>query len=232
MVPKDFSFGTIFYLENQKINITLQIKVLLMEKENKYLNDLKDIKNMMARSSQFMSLSGLSGIIAGIYAITGAGIAYCLIEKHKGYYITLESTTFKLLLLTAGIVLLLSIGTAYWLTIKKAKKVNEKVWNLTSKKLVINFCIPLVTGGILTILLLRNGYFGIIAPMTLIFYGLACVNASKYTMRDVKYLGLTEIALGLIAVEFSGYGLYFWTIGFGLCHILYGTIMYLKYDRN
>lgn len=232
MVPKDFSFGTIFYLENQKINITLQLKVLSMEKENKYLNDLKDIKNMMARSSQFMSLSGLSGIIAGIYAIIGAGIAYCLIENHKGYYITLESTTFKLLLLTAGIVLLLSIGTAYWLTIKKAKKVNEKVWNLTSKKLVINFCIPLVTGGILTILLLRNGYFGIIAPMTLIFYGLACVNASKYTMRDVKYLGLTEIALGLIAVEFSGYGLYFWTIGFGLCHILYGTIMYFKYDRN
>ena len=89
---------------------------------------------MMARSSQFMSLSGLSGIIAGIYAIIGARIAYCLIENHKGYYITLESTTFKLLLLTAGIVLLLSIGTAYWLTIKKAKKRRKKRWSNDTKK--------------------------------------------------------------------------------------------------
>lgn len=203
-----------------------------MDSNTNYINDLKDIKNMMARSSQFMSLSGLSGVIAGVYAILGAGIANNLIENHKGYYITLESATFKLLILTAIIVFILSVATAYLFTLKKAKKVNEKVWNPTSKKLVINFCIPLATGGILTILLLRNGYFGIIAPMTLIFYGLACVSASKFTMRDVRYLGITEIIIGLIAVEFSGYGLLFWTLGFGVCHILYGTIMHFKYDRN
>lgn len=197
-----------------------------------YLKDIQDIKSMMAQSSQFISLSGFSGILAGIYAIIGAVIAYFLIENECSYYITLESTTFKYILLTALVVLVLSIGTAYLLTIRKAKKVGEKVWNPTSKRLIINFSIPLITGGIFSLLLLKNGYYGLIAPITLIFYGLACVNASKYTLRDVRYLGITQIILGLIATEFSGYGLYFWVIGFGICHILYGSIMHFKYDRN
>ena len=97
---------------------------------------------------------------------------------------------------------------------------------------MINFCISLFTGGIFALLLLRHEVYGLIAPITLMFYGLACLNASKYTLRDVRYLGITEIILGLIAVEFSGYGLYFWVLGFGICHIVYGAVMHFKYDRN
>jgi hypothetical protein len=197
-----------------------------------YLKDIQDIKSMMAQSSQFISLSGLSGILAGIYALIGSYFAYYLIENDRSYFITLESTTFKLIVVIALMVLVFSIVTAYLLTIRKAKKVGEKVWNSTSKRLIINFCIPLLTGGIFTVLLLKNGYYGLIAPITLIFYGMACVNASKYTLRDVRYLGITQIILGLIATEFSGYGLYFWVLGFGICHILYGSIMHYKYDRN
>lgn len=197
-----------------------------------YLQDLKEIKNLMSKSTQFISLSGLSGILAGIYALIGAFIAYNLIENHTEYYITLESQTFKLILLTAVSVFIASIVTTFILTMNKAKKVGESIWNTASKRLIINFLIPLVTGGIFALLLLKNGHYGLVAPITLIFYGLACINASKYTLRDVRYLGITEIILGLFAVEYSGYGLYFWALGFGVCHILYGTIMYFKYDRN
>lgn len=197
-----------------------------------YLKDIQDIKDMMSKSTQFISLSGLAGILAGIYALIGACIVHKLISNHSARYITLESGTFKLILLTALIVLFLSVLSAYILTAQKAKKQNEKVWNSSSKRLLVNFSIPLITGGILIILLLKNGYYGLIAPMTLIFYGLACVNASKYTFRDIRYLGITEIILGLFAVQFSGYVLYFWVLGFGICHILYGSIMYFKYERN
>ncbi|MCV9931632.1 hypothetical protein OIU80_05005 [Flavobacterium sp. LS1R47] len=200
--------------------------------EDKYLQDITEIKNMMNKSSQFISLSGLSGIMAGIYALIGAHIANGLIESHAAYYVTLESKTFKLIVLTAFLVLLFSIVTAAILTASKAKKQGEKIWNSTSKRVLVNFLIPLVTGGIFGLLLLRNGYYGLIAPVTLLFYGLACVNASKYTLRDVRYLGITIIILGLIATEFSGYALEFWALGFGVCHILYGSIMYFKYDRK
>jgi len=208
--------------------------------EDRYLQDISDIKNMMNKSSQFISLSGLAGIMAGIYALVGAYIAHELIHNNKFNYdstnynniITVESTTFKLIVLIAFFVLILSITTASLLTINKAKREGETVWNATSKRLLTNFLIPLVTGGIFGLLLLRNGSYGLIAPVTLIFYGLACVNASKYTFRDVRYLGITVIILGLIATEFSGFALEFWSLGFGFCHIIYGSMMYFKYDRG
>lgn len=199
---------------------------------NNYLQDIKDIKQMMSQSSQFISLSGLSGVLAGIYAIVGAIYVNGLILSHKDMYITLESDTFKKIIVTALVVLAASLLTAYIMTVRKAKKMGENVWNPSSRRLLINFLIPLVTGGIFTLLLLRHGHYGLVAPITLLFYGLACLNASKYTLRDVRYLGITEIILGLLAVEFSGFGLYFWAIGFGLCHIVYGGMMHFKYDRK
>lgn len=200
--------------------------------EEKYLQDISEIKNMMNKSSQFISLSGLAGILAGVYALIGAFVANRLIINHESYYITLESRTFKLIVLTAFLVLLLSVVTATILTFGKAKKKGEKVWNATSKRMIVNFLIPLVTGGIFALLLLKNEIYGLIAPVTLLFYGMSCVNASKYTFRDVRYLGITIIILGLFATEFSGYALEFWALGFGVCHILYGSIMYYKYDRK
>lgn len=197
-----------------------------------YLKDIQDIKQMMSQSTQFISLSGLSGVLAGIYALIGAAYVNGLLLNHKEEFITLESSTFKQIVLTAFIVLVASIATASIMTINKAKKQGEKVWNTSAKRLIINFLIPFFTGGIFTLLLLRHGYYGLIAPITLMFYGLACLNASKYTLRDVRYLGITEIILGLLAVEFSGFGLYFWILGFGICHIIYGAMMYYKYDRK
>lgn len=204
--------------------------------DRKYLDDLRDIREMMNRSTQFISLSGLSGVLAGVYALAGAFIAKQVLSAHSrvtgGGYVTLESDTFKAIVGIALAVLILSIGTALLMTSIKARKRGEQLWNNTSKRLLINFLIPLVTGGIFTLLLLRHGVYGLIAPVTMIFYGLACVNASKYTFRDVRYLGITIIILGLIATEFSGYALEFWAVGFGICHIFYGGIMHFKYEKN
>lgn len=201
-----------------------------METKN-YLQDLQDIRQMMSKSTQFLSLSGLAGISAGAYALIGAFFVNRLIENHSYEYITLESRTFKAIVGIAILVLVLSVVTAWVLSQRKAKRKGEILINSTSKRALLNFTIPMITGGILIVLLLKNGYYGLIAPMTLIFYGLSCVNVSKYTFRDVRYLGITEIILGLIAVEFSGYGLLFWVIGFGICHIIYGSVMYFKYDK-
>lgn len=197
-----------------------------------YLRDIQDIKKMMDKSSQFLSLSGMAGVMAGIYALAGACAVKYIYNFNANNYIILESTAFKVILGIAAAVLVLSVLTAYILTVQKAKREGETVWNSTSKRLAVNFLIPMVTGGIFAILLLKNHYYGLIAPITLIFYGLACVNASKYTLRDVRYLGLTIIAIGLVATNYMGYGLEFWALGFGVCHILYGSIMYFKYDRK
>ncbi len=208
---------------------------------NKYLDDITEIKNIMNRSSRFISLSGLSGVLAGIYALIGAALAYLRLKMvSPSNYEGLSGRSSSLwgtdvvtdLTLIALAVIGLAAVTGFLMTLRKSKKRGEKIWDTTSKRLVINFLIPLVAGGIFCLVLIQYGIPGLVAPSTLIFYGLACINASKYTMGDVRYMGLGFVIIGLISTQFIGYGLYFWALGFGVFHIIYGAMMYFKYDRQ
>ncbi len=200
--------------------------------KNDYLKDISEIKQLMDRSSRFISLSGLSGIFAGMYAIIGAAVAYFFIFPKSGGYLVLGSWNFKISVILLLLVAVLSISTAVFLTLRKAKKNNEKIWDATTRRLLINFLIPLLTGGIYIILNLNNRHYGLTASLMLIFYGLSLVNASKYTVGDVKYLGFAQIIAGLLCAAFPGYGLWFWALGFGLFHIIYGSLMYLDEKKS
>ncbi|PQJ17254.1 MULTISPECIES: hypothetical protein [Nonlabens] len=212
-----------------------------MTKE-KYLQDIAEIKNIMNRSTRFISLSGLSGILAGFYAIIGGIIGFFILQRAQinGYTDSFDrmiSTPFNQntsvqIILVAIVVLVLAVITAFFLTKAKAKKYNQKIWTKQSIRLVLNFLAPLSIGGLFTLIMLYYGFIGLVAPCMLIFYGLACMNASHFTLGTVKYLGLTCAILGLLNLVFIGYGLYFWVAGFGICHILYGSIMYIKYDKQ
>lgn len=197
-----------------------------------YLKDISEIKNLMNKSSRFISLSGLSGILAGIYALIGAGYAYWLVNTYSNGRLILSGQIFKLVMLDLILILVLSIGTAIFLTTRKAKKNSESFWDATTKKLLTNFLVPLVAGGLYIIIILSQGKYGQTGALMLIFYGIALYNASKHTLSYVKYLGLTEIFLGLISALYPGLGFWFWVIGFGFMHIFYGTLMHFKYDKN
>lgn len=205
-----------------------------MDKEN-HLKDLQEIRSIMERSTRFISLSGLSGVVAGIIALIGAGIAYSLLIDFQGYAFwsidDYNALLFNLTLL-GSIVLVSAIGAAFVFTYLKARKDNAQIWNAASRKLAINLAIPLLTGGIMVLFLLHYQLFVFIAPFTMIFYGLSCVNASHHTVSDIRYLGLTLLLVGIFNMFYLGYGLYFWAFGFGILHILYGSIMYFKYERK
>jgi hypothetical protein len=208
-----------------------------MKEEQEYIKDLTEIRSMMVRSTRFLSLTGWSGIMAGIYALVGAYLAYRIIylNPDEVVYTSLKanilSGSVSTLILIAVAVLVLAIGTAIMLSYRKSTINNYKLWNPATRRLIINLAIPLVTGGVFIIVLFSKGLLGLIAPSTLIFYGLALLNASKFTFEDVKYLGITQIALGLAASYYVGYGLFFWAAGFGLMHIIYGIYMHLRYEK-
>jgi len=208
-----------------------------MKDKKDYIQDIAEMRSMMERSSKFLSLSGLAGVMAGIYALAGAYIAYKIFyfNPDEIVYDTLESgnISFSLLkvILLAIAVLVLAVGTAIFLSYKKANKRGEKLWNPTAKRVMINMAIPLIAGGLLILILILKGLIGFIAPFTLLFYGLALYNASKFTYDEVRSLGLIQIALGLISSYFVGYGLLFWAIGFGVVHIIYGIYLHYRYER-
>jgi hypothetical protein len=197
-----------------------------------YLKDISDIKNMMNKSSRFISLSGLSGILAGVYALIGAAFAYWLVMNSGRDYLILDGYVFRLIVLDLFLIALFSVVTGIILTTRKAKKNGAKIWDASSRRLVINFLIPLIAGGLYILIILSNQKYGQTGALMLIFYGLALVNASKYSIGDIRYLGYTEIVLGLICALLPGYGFWLWVIGFGVMHIIYGTYMHFKYDSN
>ena len=188
---------------------------------------------MMEGSSKFLSLSGLSGITAGITAIIGAAIAYFIIlPSGNDFASDHEEMLRKMFLLTADaiIVLLISISFGIYFSRRKALKNKQKVSPGVVRKTLYSLSIPLLTGGLFALIFLFRGDIGMVMAITLIFYGLALVNVSKYTYNEIHYLGLTEITLGLFAAVCIPYGIIFWTLGFGFCHLFYGLAMYIKYD--
>ena len=218
-----------------------------MEDQNQQLSStgqsgeetLKDIKRIMERSSRFISLSGLSGVAAGICALIGAWIGGQWLDNYydkyneQGGYVGTEFQQLKIkLLILALAVLAAAWVTAFYFTWRKAKHNKLPVWDHTSKRLTMNMLIPLVSGGLFILAMLQYNEWRFVAPASLIFYGVALVNASKYTLSDVRYLGLLQIILGLINTQFIGYGLYFWAAGFGVLHVIYGLIMWWKYERK
>jgi hypothetical protein len=230
-------------LENKKIVHYFVIQsTFKMNSNQEQLQNLSEIRNLMERSSRFLSLSGLSGISAGLIALLGAGVAFFYLDYDERYFDinryfidNLSSrlqTDFGFLVADAIIILVLAIGSGIFFTTRKARRNKITVWDHTSKRLLVNVFIPLAAGGIFCLALLYNGVFFLVAPATLVFYGLALVNASKYTLPDVRILGLSEMITGLAASFLVGYGLLFWAFGFGLLHILYGAVMYYKYERK
>src|SRR5690606_34816678 len=207
-----------------------------MKEIHEYEKDLASSRTMMERAGKFISLSGMSGVMAGIYAIIGAVAAYRAVyypTSPLAYRIESiqEASIVTKLSIIAALVLIASIGTGLWLSHHKARKHNTNLWNTTTKTLMINLAIPLITGGLFILILLSGGHYGIAAPACLIFYGLALINASANLYDEVRYLGYCEIILGLIAAYLAGYGLLFWTLGFGVLHIVYGAVMYYRYDK-
>jgi hypothetical protein len=208
-----------------------------MDKNQEHLENLSEIRSLMERSSSFLSLSGLSGVSAGIIGLVTSVYVYFkidfLLEHHREYVYSERGMTGTVIyfILLAVIVLALTFGSAIFFTARKARKKGLPAWDGPAKRLVTNLFIPLAAGGIFCLILVSYELFQLVMPAMLLFFGLALLNASKYTFGEIKVLGYSEIILGLAASYWTFLGIYFWAIGFGVLNIVYGVYMYIKYER-
>lgn len=200
-----------------------------MEKQSE---DIKVIREMMEKSTKFLSLHGLAGVFAGTTAILGAAFAWFYLLRDPAQTDFNRMQEMLILLADALAVLVLSVGIGVFFAFRKARRSGRPLMNKVTYRTLYAMAVPLVAGGIFCLIYLLRGDVRTVISATLIFYGLALVAASRYTYGEVHYLGLTEVALGLAAAYFDQKGIIFWTLGFGVCHIVYGFLMYLKYDRR
>ncbi|MDP5168877.1 MAG: hypothetical protein NWR72_01425 [Bacteroidia bacterium] len=202
------------------------------------LKDLAEIRQIMEQSTRFLSLSGLSGVSAGIIALIGAWFTniYLIEWELEAAFSSMMGVEVRYNHLwdLVGIALLILVAagaSASIFTIRRSKKQGVKIWNKPARRMALNLMIPLVVGAIFCVEMAWHGMALLVAPATLVFYGLALLNAGKYTLQEIRLLGISEIILGLIAGVIPGYGIEFWALGFGVLHIVYGALMYFKYER-
>jgi len=211
-----------------------------MENNKNHINDLMEIRSIMERSSRFLSLSGYSGIFAGVFAIIGGVIAHWYL--HNSEFLTGGDVSYisgqlavmvkQFLIIDGAIVLILALVSAVFFSWIKARKLEIPLWDQTTKRVLINLSIPLIAGGVFIFVLIQYNLLYFLIPVSLLFYGLALLNAGNYTLSEVRYLGIAEIVTGIFALIFLKYGLYLWVFGFGILHIVYGIVMYFKYDKK
>ncbi len=209
-----------------------------IESNRQHLKNLTEIRSLMERSSSFISLSGLSGISAGIMGLIAAYILHIKLFRFMDYSKSpMISAQMREEFILFGItvsaaVLIITFLAAIFFTARKAKKNGYPVWDGSAKRLVVNLFIPLVTGGVFCLILIYQYFDWLVLPSMLVFYGLALLNAGKFTLSEIKWLGVSEIALGLASMLFLNDAIYFWGAGFGLLNIIYGLVMYYKYEKN
>ncbi len=198
--------------------------------ENKEaLNTLNDIKEMMERSSKFKAISGLSIVIVGILASLVAAYIYFFL----GDYHINTPEKWRITVLVAIGLLVVAFATVFVMAYMKAKRHNLRfTFDTTMRRLLLNFFIPMVAGGLLCIALLAQQHYGLVSSITLIFYGLALINSSHFSYPALRYLGYAQLALGLIDCFLVDYAVLTWFIGFGVLHIVFGIIFMLKYERR
>lgn len=210
--------------------------------ENQSLDELRQIRQMMERSSRFISLSGLSGVAAGCCALAGVFAAHDYVKGTRDFRMDAAVTSDA-----SGLLQVLFNNRIFWIAMAtlagalisafvftwlRSKKQGIPVWGVTARRLLLNMSIPLIAGAAFLLKLMEYGTFGLVAPGCLIFYGLSLVNASRYTLTEIRYLGYCQLLLGFIALAFPGYGIYWWAAGFGVLHIVYGLLMWQRYERS
>lgn len=200
-------------------------------------SDLLEIRRIMERSTKFLSLSSIGSVMAGIFALVGAYLAHRYIYRSQELiYGYLEEGIFSSRLIPLWYIAFAVFSSALvvnlWLSYKKSKESNQKPWSTPAKRLFINFSIPFISGAFFVLILFKNGYFTLLSSSALMFYGLSLLNAGNFTFSDIRWLGISMTICGLLSLLFPGKGLYFWAVGFGILHILYGLVMYVKYDRK
>ena len=207
--------------------------------------DISLIKNLMEKSSKFSNLSGYAIATTGLLALLGAVFVYfdlgiSISEKYISYAELINQTgnansiytKIKLLVIIASLILLTSLLILYVTAKIKSERHDIKLFNSSFSRALKSLFIPVLSGGIFCGFLILHKMYGLVAPATLIFYGLGLISASKYSYNELELLGYLVLLLGTMASYYMGSGLLFWMIGFGIGHIVLGVFIHYKYDKK
>lgn len=207
-----------------------------MQEPDRPSEQINQIHAIMARSTTFVSLSGFSGVCAGILAFmafwrVGRMLDTIWLDEKAFTVLRDEPILLPAIAVVFLVTLVLALAVAFFFTWRRAKHSNLELWNIASRRFGMHMALPLLAGGVFILALARLGTFELICPAMLVFFGLALINAGKYSVSGTELFGVVELVLGLLAAFWVEAGLILWVVGFGLVTAGHGVLMYLQHER-
>lgn len=196
-------------------------------KEEEVKTTLRDIKDMMEKSSRFTAISGWSIVLIGVLATVSYFWVSSMFAKSINSPQAIRTAVVFALCLLAVSFAIVALCSAI-----KSKRIGRPFrFDKTIGRLLFSFGLPMLVGGLFGIAMLVQGHYGLTSSIMLLFYGLALVNCQHFTAPALRFLGYGELVLGIIDCYLVDYGFLFWLLGFGILHIVFGVFFVFKYER-
>ena len=181
------------------------------------LENLRYIRETMERAGSFTAVPGWGGILMGISALLMAIISS-----------RLPSMDLWVASWLGEAILALAIGG--WAMVQKSRAVQSTLLCGPGRKFALSLCPAMIAGGILTVVLYRNGLFALMPGVWLLLYGVAVVTGGAYSVNVVPIMGIFFMVLGTIALfSPAAWANWFMAAGFGALQIIFGAIIARRY---
>jgi len=181
------------------------------------MDNLQYIRETMERAASFTAVPGVGGIAIGCTALAAAAIAA---RRHD---------------LASWLVVWLAEGLLAWTigfagSALKSRRVHMPLLSGPGRKFLLGLAPPLVVGGLLTLALFQAGMGAPLPGIWLLLYGAGMLTGGAASVRVVPLMGACFMAVGAAALFLPPeWGNVMLAAGFGGIHIVFGTIITVKY---
>jgi hypothetical protein len=181
------------------------------------IEDLRFIRDTMARAGQFSAIPGWGGIVMGVSALVASVVAGPVARSPRWLTVWLTDAAVAVVIALVAMV-------------RKARRSGAPLVAAPARRFAFGYIPPLSAGAVLTMVFAVNGLAGRLPGCWLLLYGASAATAGALSVRVVPVMGVLFMALGVASfVAPAGWGNIFLAAGFGGLHIVFGTIIARHY---
>jgi hypothetical protein len=186
------------------------------------MDNLRYIRRAMERAGSFTAVPGIGGMLMGSTALAAAWLASR--QPDRGGWLAIWMAE-------ALLAVAIGIAGAAW----KARRARLPLLSGPGKKFVAGFAPAMFAGALLTAVLFRAGRAEFLPGMWMLLYGAAVVSGGGASVRVVPLMGACFMLAGAAALWWPAGALgippgdALLACGFGGLHIVFGTIIAVKY---
>ena len=180
------------------------------------MDSLRYIRRTMERAGSFTAVPGKGGVLVGLLALGAGRVASR--QASAGWFIAVW-------MLAAVAALAIGIAGAAL----KSRKFTMPLLSGPGRKFVAGFTPALLAGAVLTMVFYRAGVSGFLPGIWLLLYGAAVLSGGWASVRVVPLMGACFMLCGTLALLVPGYNDQFLQAGFGGLHLVFGTVIAVKY---